>query len=66
MKNSIKYSIEDSEIINGIHYGDIVDENGNVIIEKGYLEDNQTSVEAILAILNNYHMIDGEIKKIIK
>mgnify|MGYP003628758058 FL=1 len=51
MESSKKYFIEDYEIINGINVGDIVDKNDNVIIDKGYLEDNKLDVNLVLEIL---------------
>ena len=53
MESSKKYFIEDYEIINDIHVGDIVDRNNNVIVDKGYLEDNKIDVNIALKVLNS-------------
>ena len=52
MEKQKKYFIEDYEIINDIHVGDIVDKKFNVIIDKGYLEDNKIDVDIALKILS--------------
>ena len=36
-----------------IHVGDIVDRNNNVIVDKGYLEDNKIDVNIALKVLNS-------------
>ena len=52
MEEVKKYFIEDYEIINDIHVGDIVDKNNNVIIDKGYLEDNKVDVNIALELVS--------------